>query len=338
MRWLGAIQSQEYAPAKWSVGMRLLDATDDSVDQAFQSGKILRTHVMRPTWHFVVPDDIRWLLALTAPRVHAFNAHYYRRSKLEDATLARANDIIGNAVTGGRHLTRLELEFVLERSGIPRNDGLRSGLILMHAELDAVICSGPRRGKQFTYALLAERAPQARHLERDEALAELTARYFTGHGPAQVHDFAWWSGLTVADAKAGIEMVKPQLASEVVNGKTYWFSQHCSPLTPAPEPSPRAYLLPTYDEYGIGYKDRKDIIDPEHTDQADPYKIPGTPYFSMIAIDGKIVGFWKRTLHKSEVAIETHIFKPLNEAETHALTQEIDRYSRFLGLPATLLT
>ena len=338
VRHLGAVQAQDYPGAKWSVGMRLLDATDDDIEQAFTAGTILRTHLMRPTWHFVVPDDIRWLLALTAPRVHAANAYQYRHLELDDATLSRANAVIEEALQGGKQLTRPELETVLEQSGIPVSGGLRSGYIMMHAELDGIICSGARRDKQFTYALLGERAPNARKLEHDEVLAELTARYFSGHGPAKVQDFVWWSGLTVSDAKAGIEMVKSELAREVVNGETYWYSQH-SPNTPTPSAiAPRAYLLSTYDEYSIGYKDRKEILDPQYAGQADPSNIPGTPFYSQVAMDGKIIGFWKRTLKKREVVIETYLFRPLSAAETHAFAAEIERYGRFLGLPATLLT
>jgi hypothetical protein len=207
----------------------------------------------------------------------------------------------------------------------------------MHAELDAVICSGPRRGKQFTYALLDERAPNARRLQRDEALAELVERYFTAHGPAQVQDFVWWSGLTVADTKTGIEMLKPHLTSEVVDGKTYWLSRQSAHTTIPPVHSPTAYLLPTYDEYGIGYKDRSALIDPQYAGHIDPANILiDNPYYSTISMDGKIVGFWKRTLHKSKIDIETRILRPLNEAETRALNVEIERYGRFHGLLATL--
>nr|MDQ6908888.1 winged helix DNA-binding domain-containing protein [Chloroflexota bacterium] len=209
VRWLGAVQSQDYAGAKWAVGQRMHDTTDAALDQAFADGAILRTHVMRPTWHFVAPADIRWLLALTAPRVNATNAYHYRKHGLNDATFARSNAALTNALRGGAQRTRTELASVLQQAGIATND-LRLGLIMMRAELDGVVCSGARRGKQFTYALLDERAPPAETLARDEALAELTRRYMTSHGPATVQDFVWWSGLTMTDAKAGLEMVKPQ--------------------------------------------------------------------------------------------------------------------------------
>src|SRR5690242_18357747 len=228
VKWLCAVQAQDYAAAKWAVGLRLQDATDESIEQAFADGTILRTHVMRPTWHFVAPADIRWLLELTAPRIKATMAYYDRQLGLDDALYAHCNEIITRALEGGKHLTRAEQGKALAEAGIVV-EGQRLSHIVSHAELDAVACSGPRRGKQFTYALLAERAPTAKTLPRDEALAELTRRYFTSHGPAKVRDFAWWSGLTMADARAGLEMVGADLGHEEIAGQTYWFPDSLSP-------------------------------------------------------------------------------------------------------------
>ena len=191
--------------AKWSVAQRARGVTDSAVDRAFADGAILRTHILRPTWHFVLPADIRWLLALSAPRVHALNASYYRKAELDRGLFARSEAALARALKR-RHLTRTELAVVLDRVGI-RASGLRLAYILMHAELEAVICSGAPRGKQQTYASFDERVPPAKPLHRDEALAELTARYFTSRGPATVKDFARWCSLTVSDARAGVEMV-----------------------------------------------------------------------------------------------------------------------------------
>ncbi len=334
VRSLGAVQAQDYPGAKWAVGMRLLNASDNSIEQAFTEGTILRMHVMRPTWHFVAADDIRWLLTLTAPRVHAASAYYYRQLEV-DTIFTQSNTIIENALVGGKQLTRTELKAILERSGIS-SDGLRLGLMMMHAELDGIICSGPRRGKQFTYALLDERAPNARHLERDEAVAELTKRYFTSHGPAKIRDFAWWSGLTVAEVKAGLEMSKSHLTHEVINGETYWFSRQQATTVSDKDIAQSAYLLSTYDEYGISYKDRKELIDPAYSEKANPGNLPVVPFQAQIAIDGKILGSWKRTPKKNQVIVEAYYFRPLTEVETRALTEEVERYGRFIGLPATL--
>src|SRR5258707_10282859 len=186
--WLGAVQAQDYAAAKWALGMRLKDATDAALDQAFNDGGILRTHVMRPPWHFGAPADIRWLLALTAPRVKALMSYYGRQWGVDDALLKRSRAVLTKALQGGRQLTRSEIDQALQAAGI-QGSALALGHFAMHAELDALICSGPRRGKQFTYMLLDERVPPAPKLTRDEALAALTQRYFTSHGPAQVPDF-----------------------------------------------------------------------------------------------------------------------------------------------------
>ena len=200
--WLGAVQAQEYPFAKWGLALRMRRATDASVERAFTAGAILRTHVLRPTWHFVTPADIRWLLALTAPRVRAAVAYYDRQLGITPAVTTRANRAVARALSGGAELTRAELKAVLAGAGVAVEGTQRLAHVIMHAELDAVICSGARRGKQFTYALLDERALTPRMPSRDESLAELARRYFSRHGPAQLRDFAWWSGLASADARA----------------------------------------------------------------------------------------------------------------------------------------
>ncbi len=220
--WFGAMQAQDYGMALWAVGQRLIGATEASLQRAFDDGAILRTHVLRPTWHFVTPADIRWLLDLTAPRVRQQVAYYDRQLEIDDALLSRAFGIIERALADGHHRTRSELAEALQVGQIDTSDSQRLVHFLMHAELSGLIGSGARRGKQQTYALLAERAPNATKLAREEALAELTRRYFSGHAPATLKDFAWWSGLTVADAKQGIESLAGELASAEIDGATYW--------------------------------------------------------------------------------------------------------------------
>ncbi|HEY4388264.1 MAG TPA: winged helix DNA-binding domain-containing protein [Ktedonobacteraceae bacterium] len=328
VQWLGAIQAQDYAAAKWAVGLRLPNATDDNIEQACNDGIILRTHIMRPTWHFVTPADIRWLLALTAPRVHAMNASMYRKFELDDATFLRGHAALVKALQGGNQLTRQELALALQQTGIATDDLLRVSLIIMHAELDGVVCSGARRDRQFTYALLDERAPHTRTLSRDEALAELARRYFTGHGPATLQDFVWWSGLTTTDAKAGLEMVKAQLLRDTIDGQTYWFSASAPLVGELPQ---TAYLLPNYDEYIVGYKNRDAVFDASHIQKLDAR---GNVLFNhTIIINGRIVGTWKRTIKKDTVLITPDFFTPLNEAEIHAFTASTNDYASFLALP-----
>jgi len=326
VQWLGAVQAQDYAAAKWALGLRMQGAIDESIEQAFAGGTILRTHVMRPTWHFVAPADIRWMLALTAPRVNAFNAHYYRRLELDDATFKRSNAALAKALQGGKQLTRSQLVSVLQQAGIATDNLLRFTHIIMRAELDGIICSGARRGKQFTYALLDERAPQARTFDRDEALAVLTRRYFTSHGPATMQDFVWWSGLTVADARAGLAMVPSQLMYETIGSQTYWFSPsipHAQGLSQA------AYLLPNYDEFTVGYTDRSAIFDALHTNKLDPR---GGLLANTMVLDGQVIGTWKRTFKKNTVVIEVNPFVPLSATETRAFAASANRYGAFLTM------
>jgi|SRR5688500_9465460 len=331
--WLGAVQSQDYAGAKWAVGQRVPGSVDAELEKAFNDGRILRTHLLRPTWHFVLPADIQWMLTATAPRVHALNAYYYRQLGLDAEVLARTNDLIAKALEGGKQLTRPELMSVVEQGGIDPGSGIRSSYIVMRAELDGVICSGARRGKQFTYALLDERAPQGRSMARDEALAELVKRYFTSHGPATVQDLIWWSSLTMAEAKEGIEMVKSELVREVIDGRPYWSSGSTVPVPPAKDGPPVAYLLPNYDEY-ISYKDRSAIFDEASAGKMDPEKNLVFPH--IIVIDGRMVGTWKRTLTRSTVVIETSLFRPLTGDERGALEDAAEQYGKFLGFPAVL--
>jgi hypothetical protein len=329
--WLGAVQAQDYAAAKWGVALRAQGLTDADLDQAFDSGAILRTHVMRPTWHFVTPADIRWLLELTAARVKAASAYYYRRLELDDKVFDRSNEILEKALQGGKYLTRTELGSILREAGIDTQDSLRQTYLIGRAELDALICSGPRRGKQFTYALLEERAPQARVLDHDEALAELTQRYFAGHGPANIRDFVWWSGLTTADAKMGLEMAASHLIKGTIDGQTYWLAQ---PKPDAAETLISMHLLPNYDEYIIGYKDRSAAFDVQDTKMENPRD--NIVFNHTILMDGRVTGTWKRNFTKGKVLLEARPFADLSTAEEAALARAVQRYGEFHGMPVVL--
>ncbi len=329
VHWFGAVQAQEYPGATWGIAQRLDGVTQTTIDQAYADGAILRTHAMRPTWHFVAPADIRWLLALTSPRVHALNASYYRKLELDAAVLARGATVLTSAVQGGKHLTRSELATALEQAGIIRatDDRLRLTYLVMHAELEGLICSGAMRGKQHTYALLDERVPATRTLARDEALAELIRRYFTSHGPATIKDFAWWSGLSTADVKVGLELNTSQFETARVDGQAYWFRPDAQPI---PVASPIAHLLPAYDEYTIAYKDHTAILDPDYRE------LVVVAFGIVIVIDGRIVGAWKRVIENDRVLLTLEPFRALSATEQQALDQAVQRYSRFLGKPIIL--
>lgn len=326
VQWLGAVQAQDYLGALWAIGLRMRNALEADIEQAMADGMIVRTHPMRGTWHFVAAADIRWLLTLMAPGRIASNASWYHRLELDDATFAQSNAVFAQTLQGGKQLTRRELAAALGQAGIS-TDGLRLTFLLHRAELEGVIGSGLRRGKQCTFALLDEVVPISRTLERDEALAELARRYFTSHGPATLQDFVWWSGLTTADARAGLEMVKSQLIQEAIGGRPYWLS----PSTPtAKVASPTAYLLPPYDEYTVAYKDRSAVLDPAYAKQT-----RNGIFSPTIAVNGQIVGTWKRTMKKDAVVITPSPFTSLSEAQNQAIAAAAERYSRFVGKPMT---
>lgn len=331
VKWLGAVQAQLYDEAKWALALRSRSSTDAAIERAFSAGRILRTHVLRPTWHFVVPGDLRWMLSLTGPRVSKRMAPYNRRLELDEQVFRRSRTAIVRALAGGRQLTRQELREALERAGVRVGGVQRLAHIVMQGELDAVICSGGRRGKQFTYSLLDDRVPASRALSRDEALAELTRRYFSSHGPAQLQDFVWWSGLTTGDARAGIAMVGRKLTCEVIDGKTYWLAGAASGLARGGRSAPSAYLLPLYDEYLIAYKDRSAARDPRWSQAAgrDPFSAP-------IVVDGRVVGGWRKSGRGDEVLFTLTPFVPMNREETSAVASAARAYAKFLGLQPSL--
>ena len=329
--WLGAVQAQDYAAAKWAVAQRARGVTDAAMDRALANGSILRTHVLRPTWHFVTPADIRWMLALTAPRVNAANTSAHRLLELDAAVFKRSNAALARALEGGRQLSRYELAEVLARAGIPAA-GLRFIHLVMRAELDGVICSGPRRGKQFTYALLDERAPQAKPLRRDEAVARLASRYFASHGPATLQDFAWWSGLTLTDARRGGEMRGSGVKHQELEGRSCWSGSSRPRLGGL---SASVHLLPNYDEYVVGYTDRSAIFDAAHAGKLGARE--NVLFTHTLLIDGRIRGTWKRTLRRDAVLLELMPFTPLTRLESRGVRVAAERFGEFLGLPAVVV-
>jgi Winged helix DNA-binding domain len=325
VRWLGAMQSQDYAAAKWALGQRCRRATEAELDRLFDDGAILRTHVMRPTWHFVLPEDVRWLLDLTAPRIRPGLAARHRELGLDDVVIARAGSAFATALDGGRHLTRAELGGVLRAAGISP-DGQRLPHLLMQAELDRLIVSGPRHGKQFTYALLEERVPKARVKDRTHAIAELSLRYFRSHGPAQVHDFAWWSGLTVADCRTGIALAGSALDHQAIEGKDYWFDAKAGPIR---EARGVAHLLPNYDEYTVAYRDRGAVVHPDREFEPALFAF-GSILANLLTIGGLVRGSWRRTIARGSVRLEIRRLGRLEPAEAAAVERAGRRMGRFL--------
>lgn len=314
-----AMQSQVWDMGKWAVGLRLPGATNEDVERAYNKGEILRTHVMRPTWHFVTPADIRWLLKLTSPRVHAFNAQYYRKMELDKKIFKKANTVFIRMLRGGKQLNRLVLKEALEKSKI-KTDDIRFALLLMQAELDGLICSGAREGKQFTYTLLDERAPGNDTFHRDAALGELVRRYFVTRGPATVNDFAWWSGLTVKDAKEGLAMNKSMFDSEKVNGTEFIFKPGTGNYKKKDQ---FTFLMPDYDEYGISYKDRSLFME-ALTQFKGKKKYPHT-----LIVNGVAAGTWKRREKNKSLHIDTAFVAQPEKVKEQQLKKATDRYLSF---------
>jgi len=331
VRRLGAVQSQDYAGAKWALGQRTRASTDAAIDRLFDEGAILRTHVMRPTWHFVAPEDVGWLLDLTAPRIRRGLLARYRELGIDAKQSMRAAAAFAAALAGGRHLTRTELGRVLTAARISP-EGQRLPHLLMGAELDKVIVSGPRRGKQFTYALFEERAPKARELERSQALAELTSRYFRSHGPAQIQDFTWWSGLTAAQARMGIELAGAALGHRVIEDKDYWYQAAAAALRGT---APVAHLLPNFDEYTVGYRDRSALL--PAGGRFDPSLFSfGSILSNVVTIDGIVRGAWGRTPARGALHVEVRLSEILNARDAALVQDAVGRLNRFLGRPVQL--
>lgn len=297
---MGAIQAQDYAMSKWAIGLRLPNSHDTLIETAINEGRILRTHVLRPTWHLVTPADIRWLLALTGPYVKKGIAHYDKKLELTEAFYKKTNKLICKALETG-HLTRSEIKALLDQAGI-QSDSHRLVHIMIRPELDGLICSGARKGKQTSYALLDDRVPPSNPLSLEEALARLALRYFTSHGPATIKDFAWWSGLPITLAKQGLESIKHDLDHEA----DYYFKENTA------KPANTIHLLPNFDEYLISYDD----------------KPAGKAFFkNTILANGEVAGTWTREIKKDKVTVSIEATEEISATKLKKAEQQfIDFY------------
>ena len=321
VRWMGCIQAQDYAMAKWAVGCRLPHSTDADIEKAFQEGRILRTHALRPTWHFVCPEDVCWMLKFNAPKVRALTRPYHRQLQIDAAILKKSKTLLTGALKEHGKLTRPQLAEVLRKGKIATNDA-RLGHLLMDAELDGIICSAGRIGKQFAYGLLDGQGVKSHdgHVPRtfspDESIVELARRYFPSRGPATVQDFAWWGGLTLTEARKGLDAVRSGLES----AGDYWFRPPTDTAHPA-----TTYLLPAFDEFTVAYKNRDDILDPSHA-AACFYGLK-----PIILHNTRVIGTWQRTLKKGKAIIETIPFPGVKPAPARALAAAIKKYEDFFG-------
>jgi hypothetical protein len=332
VRWMGAVQAQDFLYSLWALGLRLPQATEADIEQAITNRAILRTWPMRGTVHFVPAEDAAWMLALLAQRVINMYQTPRRKAGLDEELLAKSRNVLTQALAG-KQLTRKEVYAALEAAGIAANQntpiGTRGLHIIGQLALEGLLCFGPRRGKQPTFVLLDEWVPHPRKLAGDEAMAELASRYFRSHGPATAYDFAWWAGLPLTSARLAIELVKPQLERETIDDQTYWFSGE---LAAPQEPAADAYLLPYLDEYTVAYQDRSALVDPSYAEA-----ITASSQFGVlgpvIVIGGRVAGGWKRTLRKDKVIVETNPVIPLTPTEEAAIAAAMQRFGNFVGLP-----
>lgn len=322
--WMGAMQAQDYAMVKWAVGVRLPHSTDQSIEAAINKGEIIRTHLLRPTWHLVSADDIYWLLALTAPRIKASLKTRHRELGLSETVMTKSRTIIENALSGGQHLTREALIAELQKANIA-TDNNRASHIFSRAELDGVICSGAVKGKKQTYALLEERVPKTSPLAKEEALARLARKYFTSHNPTTLQDFAWWSGLSVSDARQALESVQSDFVSETIDSQPYWFSNASSTPKTGQE---SVYLLPAFDEFIISYKDRSASLPFENHNKA---VSNNGIFWPIIVVNGQVTGTWKRTVKKDTVIVEIKHFNQTNKPTMGLIEKAARQFGNFLG-------
>jgi hypothetical protein len=321
--WMGAMQAQDFNMAKWAIGIRIAAGTEHAVDAALSSGKIIRTHVLRPTWHFVAPADIHWMLELSRSRILAQVKTRHKQLGLTAALLNKAKTLLEKSLSNKNHLTRDEVITLLNKSKIPTNDS-RASHILFAAELDGLICSGKSKNKKLTYALLNERVPSPKLISHDEALAKLAVKYFSSHGPATIADFSWWSGLSLTEAKKAAEMCRKEFTVEKIESSEYWYSPNIASAHYTQSP----VLLPAFDEFIISYKDRSAVI-PQNISK----KIISNNgiFWPVILLDGKIAGLWSRVNGNKEILIKTEFFGKLPAKSASLLKEALETYSHFAG-------
>lgn len=324
VRYMGAMQAQDYEMSKWAVGVRLQQATNDLVEQALNDGRIIRTHVLRPTWHLVAAEDIRWMLDLTAPHVARLNSSMDRMLGLDERTYQKSNKIIEKALDQYSCLTREELMQHLKASGLDIHEN-RPAHYMFAAELSGLVCSGPRKGKQITYMLMDERVAASPKRTREENLAALALRYFKSHGPATIKDFAWWSGLNQTDVKKGIAACGKSLICENINNIDYWMTES-SFATPVLA----VHTLPAFDEFMVGYSDRSPSVHPDTARMA----ILGNGIFKPILVsNGEVTGTWKRTVKPKQVLVEHEVLQPLKSPESTQIRDAFVGYATFMEKP-----
>ncbi|MFJ5955677.1 winged helix DNA-binding domain-containing protein [Paenarthrobacter sp. NPDC092416] len=342
LRNLLAVQSQEFPYARWTLAQRTGGSTAADVEQAVADGTILRTHILRPTWHFVHRDDLGWLMSLSADRLHQGNKGMYRQTGVDEAAAARSGQVLAEAVAGGAHKTREELAEILGKAGFP-SKGLGFIYHLMHAEISRILASGtPVRSAggalKQTYALFEERVPGGTPGDREHCLAQLVLRYFSSRGPATVKDCAAWSGLTMKDIRLGIEVAQDispgTLASVSADGLDFHLAAEelDSPGSDDTETDPRVDLIQCYDEYVMGYSQSRHYLG-----GSAPILPTDNSPMHVVLLDGKLAGWWRHGFVGSKCELDVRLDRPATPPVQRALETEVERYGTFLGMETQLV-
>lgn len=324
--WMGAMQAQDYNMVKWALGIRLLNSTETEINAEIDAGNIIRTHLLRPTWHIVSSDDIYWISDLTSSRIKSAVKFRDRQLGLTDSIFTKCNRLFGKTLRDGNHLTREELIEELINAGIGV-DNNRASHIFLRAELDGIICSGKQKNGKPTYAILEEWVPVKNRKYKDEALRELALRYFSSRGPATVQDFSWWSGLTLGNSRLALELARPNLISDTTENLTYWF------VHPVSKPSPDdqdAYLLPAFDEFLISYRDRTATLSLIHNKKTISNN---GMFYPAVLWGGQIIGTWKRLIKEDHIILTFNLSKDIRIDPDLTLSKSISRYSEFYNKP-----
>jgi hypothetical protein len=322
--WMGAMQAQDYGMAKWAVGVRLPGSTDKRIEDAISSGEILRTHLLRPTWHLVTASDIRWMVALTAPHIKTTLRSRHNELGLSTEIINKSNKTFENALKKNRHLTREEMQAELGKAGIDTSENRLSHLLLS-AELDGILCSGRVIAGKQTYALLDNRVPVSTSIpDREESLAKLAGIYFSSRCPATLQDFVWWSGLPVGDAKRALDVARPHFAPEPVGAQTFWLPASC--MTSGFE-GEHIHMLPAFDEFIISYQDRTASIP---TGNQKKMVSSNGIFRPVIVHNGRVIGIWKRAVKKDKVIITTELFSHSTAAEKILIRDTASLFGNFL--------
>jgi hypothetical protein len=321
---LGAIQAQDRSSAKWAIGLRARSSSERDIEEAVTSRRITRTWLMRGTLHFVATEDLRWILQLVAPRVMAASRRREHQLHLDGGIFERSAALFSEALVDGPIARRAAME-LLEENGISTEGG-RGYHILWHLALTGLLCFGPMEGGEPTFVLLDQWAPSPISRTPRRPSVELVRRYFQGHGPAKTEDLAAWSGLPVSMIRDAIDTIDSSLVENSVDGERYWSVA----VQPPPFNDDRLYLLPAFDEYIIGYRDRNAILDDHHTNAV---LSRNGIFYPTLVIDGKVKGIWKTMSRKDEVIVEARPFSTLGGAEVDLLKTAADRYGRFVGKP-----